>query len=179
VLWRCFANHPVGVESRHTRMQTWGKAVLRTIGVLDAALSFCGFYFIYMSVWGGVFALSSNADTPYFRTVFAAMTATNFGFLTLFLLSGFRLLRLESSGAIMHAIRPINRDPLGYTRTRGNERGSRNGRWEYGNCSVSVFQSSALLISDSFYCSAFPRTSESGRALSLVWSRSVSVVNRP
>ena len=93
----------VGVKSRHTRMPTRARAVLRTIGVLDAALSLCGFYFIFMSVWGGVFALSSNADTPCFRTAVAAMTAMNFGFLTLFFLSGFQLLRLKSSGVIMHA----------------------------------------------------------------------------
>jgi hypothetical protein len=84
-------------------MPKWSKAVLRTIGVLDAALSLCGFYFIFMSVWGGAFALSSNADTPYFRIAFAAMTAINFGFLILFLLSGFQLLRLKRSGVIMHA----------------------------------------------------------------------------
>lgn len=93
----------MGVRSRHTRMPIWARAVLRTTGALDVALSLCGFYFIFMSVWGGVFALSSNADTPYFRIAFAAMTAMNFGFLILFLLSGFQLLRLKSYGAIMHA----------------------------------------------------------------------------
>jgi hypothetical protein len=74
------------------------------IAVLDAVLSLCGFYFILMSVWGGVFSLGSN---EHFRIAFAAMTAINSGLLILFLLSAFQLFRLRRSGVIMHAMTSI------------------------------------------------------------------------
>ena len=60
-----------------------------------------------MSVWGGVFSLGFNGETPYFRIAFAAMTAVNSGLLILFLLSAFQLFRLKRSGVIMHAITSI------------------------------------------------------------------------
>jgi hypothetical protein len=85
-------------------MSKWSTAVLRTIAVLDAVLSLCGFYFILMSVWGGVFSLGSS---EHFRIVFAAMTAINSGLLILFLLSAFQLFRLKRSGVIMHAMTSI------------------------------------------------------------------------
>lgn len=85
-------------------MAKWSITVWRTIAVLDAVLSLCGFYFILLSVWGGVFSLGSN---EHFRIVFAAMTAINSGLLILFLLSAFQLFRLKRSGVTAHAMTSV------------------------------------------------------------------------
>ena len=51
---------------------------------------------------GGVFTLKAGSDTPYFRIAFASVTAINAGFLALFALAAFQLVRLRKSGVIVH-----------------------------------------------------------------------------
>jgi hypothetical protein len=129
-------------------MPRWSKAVLRTVGALDIALSLCGLYLLYASVWGGVFALKASADAPYFKIAFEAMTATNGVVLTLFLLAGFQLLWRDGAHYYIgraHCVRRINRNILGHGRTRRNEHRGRDGRREYGNCSFSRFQPCAYV----------------------------------
>ena len=88
-------------------MPNWSKAVLRTIGALDAVLTALGTYFLVSSVWGGVFSLETRPDTPYFKIAFEVMTAVNAGFLLLFALAALQLLRLKRSGVIVHAISSV------------------------------------------------------------------------
>jgi hypothetical protein len=85
-------------------MPTWCKAVLKTVGAVDAALTALGGYWLFCSVWGGVFTLETSPDAPYFRIAFAAMTAINAAFLLLFASAAIQLLRLRKSGVIVHAV---------------------------------------------------------------------------
>jgi len=92
-----------GVESG-VHMPTWGKAVLRTIGVADGALTALGAYWLFLSVRGGVFSLETRPETPYFRIAFALMIAINGAFLVLFAAAAFQLFRLSRSGVMVHAV---------------------------------------------------------------------------
>lgn len=85
-------------------MPMWSKVVIRIIGAVDAILSAFGMYLLSRSVLGGVFALETRQAAPYFRIAFASMTAVNAGFLVLFALGAFQLLRLRRIGIVVHGV---------------------------------------------------------------------------
>ncbi|HKT88728.1 MAG TPA: hypothetical protein VJQ59_09855 [Candidatus Sulfotelmatobacter sp.] len=87
-----------------TKMPMWSKVVIRVIGTVDAILSAFGMYLLSHSVFGAAFALKPRTAAPYFRIAFASMTAVNAGFLVLFALGAFQLLRLRSVGIVVHAV---------------------------------------------------------------------------
>ncbi len=84
-------------------MPTWSKAVLRTIGALDAILSILGLYLLLNPTLRGLFALRASVDAPYFKIVFVAMLITNAVLLLLFAWAAVQLLRLRKSGVTSHA----------------------------------------------------------------------------
>lgn len=84
-------------------MPTWSKAVLRTIGALDAILSILGLYLLLDPIWRGLLALNTSADAPYFKIVFVIMLITNSMLLALFVLAAVQLLRSKRSGMTAHA----------------------------------------------------------------------------
>lgn len=87
-----------------TKMPMWSKVVIRVIGTVDAILSAFGMYLLSHSVFGAAFALKPRTAAPHFRITFASMTAVNAGFLVLFALGAFQLLRLRSVGIVVHAV---------------------------------------------------------------------------
>ena len=83
-------------------MPTWSKAILRTIGALDAILSILGLYLLLDPISRGLFALKAGVDAPHFRIALVTMTATNGVLLLLFILAAVQLLRLKTSGVTAH-----------------------------------------------------------------------------
>jgi hypothetical protein len=84
-------------------MSTWSKAVLRTIGALDAILSVLGLYLLLDPIWRGLFALNPSAGAPHFKIVFLTMLVANAVLLLFFVLAAVQLLRLKRSGVTAHA----------------------------------------------------------------------------
>jgi hypothetical protein len=85
-------------------MPTWCKAVLRTIGALNAILSIFGLYLLVDPISRGLFRLNANAESPYFRIALVSMTVTNTVLLLLFFLASVQLLRLKKAGVTIHTI---------------------------------------------------------------------------
>jgi len=88
-------------------MPTWRKCIFRTVGVLNALFAMIGAYWLSGTALWALFRLPPNPQTPYFRTVFAAMTATNLIFIALFLFAAIQLFRLRRSGVFVHAIMSV------------------------------------------------------------------------
>lgn len=85
-------------------MRTWSKAVLRTVGALDAILSTLGLYFLLVPIRRGLFALNVKVDAPDFKIAFITMLVTNAMLLLFFILAVAQLLGLKKSGVTAHAI---------------------------------------------------------------------------
>jgi len=85
-------------------MPAWVKAVLRTVGVLNAALAVIGVYLLLSSVRSVLANDRPDPNEPYFRIAFVVMSVINGVFVTLFLLAAFQLLRLRKSGVLLHVI---------------------------------------------------------------------------
>jgi hypothetical protein len=84
-------------------MPVWAKAVLRTVGTLNAGLVAFGVYLLLSSV-RFLFTVGLHSEFPYFRVAFIVMIVLNSIFLMLFLLAAFQLLRLRKAGVVVHAI---------------------------------------------------------------------------
>lgn len=86
-----------------SRMPAWIKAVLRTVGTLNAGLVAFGVYLLLSSI-RVLFTVGRHSEFPYFRVAFVVMMVLNAVFLVLFLLAAFQLLRLRKAGVVVHAI---------------------------------------------------------------------------
>jgi hypothetical protein len=85
-------------------MPTWSRAILRTVGVLNTVFAIAGAFWLVSSARWGLFRLEPRPDIPYFKTVFAVMTAINAVFIVLFVVAAVQLLRLRRSGVTLHAV---------------------------------------------------------------------------
>ena len=87
----------------YSEMPTWAKIVLRTVGALNVALAVLGSYGVFWGMHAVLGLVPSRPDYPYVGIAFALMTAINLTFLVLFLIAAFQLLRLETSGVMIHS----------------------------------------------------------------------------
>jgi hypothetical protein len=84
-------------------MPAWIKAVLRTIGTLNAGCAALGVCLLLSSI-RVLFTVGRHTEFPYFRIAFVVMRVLHDAFLGLFLLAAFQLLRPREAGVVVHAI---------------------------------------------------------------------------
>jgi hypothetical protein len=80
-------------------MPAWIKAVLRTIGTLNAGCAALGVCLLLSSI-RVLFTVGRHTEFPYFRIAFVVMRVLHDAFLGLFLLAAFQLLRPREAGVV-------------------------------------------------------------------------------